>query len=202
MIVEIDDKEWGDGNYEYDVSINGGKITFEKIKYAEMKFETNEGDTVQIYAKNTVLSCKYVWAYFFLYWIGSLLSGTGERNPFGKPFDAYIQFKTNSGYVKLKANKICREKAFEVVDGNIEASVNKFVSSKKARRRWLLGMILPINIVGILIALMFICICINAVMCAWFFGILFAVTVVFIICWNIYACKILGSLKMKFEEHL
>lgn len=82
----------------------------------------------------------------FAYWFFSLLGGYGEENPFGKPFDAYIQFKSSSTYIKLKANKLCEASVFSISHGELDIQRNEFVSTKKYVVRWCLGYALPINI--------------------------------------------------------
>lgn len=193
MIIEINDKEFGCENYEYEIYINGEKNTFNVTETGEKNIEAGENDIIEIRAKNIVLSSKWGWMLTLLYWIVALLTGSGESNPFGKPFDAYIQFKTSSAYIKLQANKIWKESAFDILNGELIVNRNEFVSTRKYKMRWFFGVVVPINILIILIDVMFLCT--GAVTSSVIMTIFFMVSIICQICWNIYVCKIMKTLK-------
>ena len=146
MVIRIDDSEFGYKNFEYEIYVNDEK-RIEKVDLnEEVILETEADDVILIRAKNIILSSSPGWLWMFAYWFFALLLGYGEENPFGKPFDAFIQFKSSSNYIKLKANKLSEVCAFSVASGELDIQRNEFVSTKKYVVRWCLGYALPINL--------------------------------------------------------
>lgn len=146
MVIRIDDNEFGYKNFEYEIYVNDEKRVEKADLNEEVIIDAEADDIILIRAKNIVLSSNLGWLWMFAYWFFSLLGGYGEENPFGKPFDAYIQFKSSSTYIKLKANKLCEASAFSISHGELDIQRNEFVSTKKYVVRWCLGYALPINI--------------------------------------------------------
>lgn len=196
MIIEIDDYEFGEDNYIYEVYVNGmeKEVTVEdkKINIGTV----NESDTVELRAKNVIFSSKYWWAIPIIYWIASMLTGSGTNNPFGKPFDALLQItsiKTN--HLSIRTNKIWSDCAFKMSDCNVKIIKNSFISTAKYRRRWCMGFVFPINIFLILFIVM--CIFLGFYEGAAFGKIFLVVPVLAFICWNVYAYKVVKTLKNK-----
>lgn len=198
MVIEINDKEFGDNNYDFEICVNGDISLFKNNEKGEKVIEIEYDDIVEIRAKNIVYSSKWGWVLILFYWPLVILSGCSDRNPFGLPFDAYIKFKTDSTYVKLNANKIWKKEAFNVLSGNLTIERNEFVSNKKYIVYWCLGTVTPINLLIIAIMTLFILLCeeISLVMmipliCICVFG---------LIGWNVYVYKILKKLKLKHKD--
>lgn len=146
MVIRIDDNEFGYKNFEYEIYVNNEKRIEKADLNDEVVIDAEADDVILIKAKNIVLSSNLGWLWMFAYWFFSLLAGNSDENPFGKPFDAYIQFKSSSTYIKLKANKLCEACAFSIAHGDLDIQKNEFVSTKKYVVRWCLGYALPINI--------------------------------------------------------
>lgn len=193
MIIEIDDKIFGKDNFEYEIFVNGEKSVYSTNKNGEMSLEANENDIIKIRAKNIVFSSKWGWILSLLYWIVALATGSGENNPFGKPFDAYIQFKTKSSYIKVRANKIWKKKAFEILSGELTVDRNDFVSTRNYKVRWFIGVVLPVNLLLISIIILFFIT--GAVASSWITMVLFIIPIICIICWNVYVWKVSQALK-------
>lgn len=192
MVIKIDDYEFGDDNFEYDIYVNGEKCVRNTNETGERIIDAICDDVILIRARNIVLSSKWSWLFMFFYWILSVLSGTGDRNPFGKPFDAYIQFKTNSTYIELKANKIRELNAFKVLSGKLDIDRNEFVSPKAYKIRWFVGYVIPINLLMLVVGCLFILVASSAG--SMVMNIVIGVVAVCLICWNIYAIRILNYL--------
>lgn len=193
MVIEINDAVFGRDNYEYEILINGNKGQFEISESGQIIIESQEEEVVDIRAKNIVFSSRWGWVLTLLYWLLALVTGSGESNPFGKPFDAHIQFKTGSKYVKLQANKIWKKDAFNILQGDLDIVRNEFVSTKKYIIHWCLGMVLPVNLLILAIFGVFIGVATGSEITV----VLFCVAAFCLIGWNIYVYKILRALKRK-----
>ena len=88
MVIIIEDYEFGNDNFEYEIFVNGSKRATNVNASRELLIEAQSNDVVMIRAKNIVLSSKWGWLFMFFYWFLAILIGTGDNNPFGKPFDA------------------------------------------------------------------------------------------------------------------
>ncbi len=193
LYLEIIDDKFGEDNYEYEIFVNSVKRDIKlKNKKAELE-DVGGDDVIEVRAKNIVLSSKYGWMLMLFYWILSLLAGMGEQNPFGKPFDAYIKFKPKSHNITLRGNKIWDKEAFEIFGGKVDVIENYFVSTKRLRRRWLLGMVMPLDIlIGFILGVCIYCATASAV------GVIFGVPVAIGgLCWNFYAYRLIAALKKK-----
>lgn len=195
MVIKIEDYEFGSNNFEYEIYVNGLKSSSNANEIGERIIEATGDDVVLIQAKNIVLSSKLGWLFMFFNWILAILTGTGDNNPFGKPFDAYIQFKTGSTYIELKANKINKIKAFEVLRGKLDIDRNEFVSSGAYKIRWCLGYVLPINLLVVAIFGIFILVGIS--MSSMVVKVVIGLLVVCLMAWNLYVYNILRCLKNK-----
>ena len=198
MTIEISDKVFGSNNYEYEILINGKKNDFNINDKREIIFDTDKNDIVEIRARNIVFSCRWGWILTLLYWILALLTGSGEREPFGKPFDAYIKFKSNSKYIKLQANKIWNKEAFDIICGEVIVEKNEFASSKKYIMRWCWAIVIPVNllIIAIIALFLFTGVVTNSIIMV----ILFCVPVFGLLGWNIYVYKLLRVLKKMIND--
>ena len=195
MVIKIVDFEFGSDNFEYEIYVNGLKNFSNVNEIGERIIDATSEDEILIRAKNIVLSSKWGWLLMFFYWILSFFAGTGDNNPFGKPFDAYIQFRTSSTYIELKANKVKKIKAFEVLSGKLDIDRNEYVSPSAYKIRWCIGYALPINlmVVAIFGMLMLVGIWVNSMV----FKVTIGIMVVCLIGWNLYVYKTLSCLKNK-----
>ena len=156
--------------------------------------DVGDDDIIEIRAKNIILSGKYGPLLMIIYWICSIFGGS-DNNAFGKPFEGYIQFKAKSCSIKLRSNKIWDKEPFYVYEGKAEVIKNNFVCTKKLRRRWFTGWVMPIDIVLILLLVLFILLATETA-----FGIIMAIiTAVCAIIWNVYAFKVLSAARKKGE---
>lgn len=192
--IEIIDDKFGEDCYEYEVFVEGEK---RDVKYENKKIkldDVGDDDIIEIKAKNIVLSGKYGPLLMIFYWICSIFGGS-DNNAFGKPFEGYIQFKAKSCNIKLRGNKIWDKEPFYVYEGKAEVIRNNFVCTKKLRRRWFTGWVMPIDIVLILLLVLFILLATETA-----FGTMMAIiTGIIAICCNVYAFKVLSAARKKGE---
>lgn len=195
MVIKIEDYEFGSDNFEFEIYVNGLKSSSNANEMGERIIEATCDDEIVVRARNIVLSSKWSWLFMFFYWILAVLTGTSDNNPFGKPFDAYIQFRTSSTYIELKANKVKKIKAFEVLSGKLDIDRNEFVSPSAYKIRWCIGYALPINLLIVAIFGMFMLVGIS--ISSMVFRVIIGILVVCLIGWNLYVYKMLRCLKNK-----
>lgn len=198
MIIKINDKKFGEQNYEYEIFVNERKADL-IVKNKEILLENlSKHDIVEIIAKNIVLSSKYGMVLSSVYWIIALLSGFGESNVFGKPFDAVLKLQLiTSDSLTIETNKIWENKPFCIDNQSVFILKNEFISPPKYRRRWCMSVVVPINILILLVCMLFIMS--GLIWSSSSVKYFVVIPIVCIVCWNIYCYKVLHTLKKMSE---
>ncbi len=73
MVIKIEDYEFGNDNFEYEIFVNGSKRATNVNASRELLIEAQSNDVVMIRAKNIVLSSKWGWLFMFFYWFLAIL---------------------------------------------------------------------------------------------------------------------------------
>lgn len=156
MRIFIKDKKLGNENYQYNVWINEKKTDKITSNKNMIQVECPTNSTVKIRVENILFEAKQSYLLFLLYWFLSCISGSGEQDPFGKPFNARIDIAdTGENDIFLEVNSIWCKEAF-LVQGNCDVSENSLFSPLGYKKKWFWGFAMPVSILILLILFMFI----------------------------------------------
>lgn len=193
MKLIVKDKKFGNENYQYHVWVNEKKVEMHEEKYGNVMWvECPENSNVRIDVENILFREKKVYFLFIFYWVAALLSGYGERSPFGYPFNAVISINIiGRKDLVLEINSIWKKNAFRV-SSECEIIQNSFYSPEGYKRKWFLGFALPISMIILVLFTFFICMDYNEkfILLKWIFAGAFLIAEV---AWCIYAVKILSK---------
>ena len=138
MKIFLKDHNLDEENYRYNVHINGencNDVIKKNKKFIEI--QCPENSFVEIEICNWIFQEKKANIYILFYWILSLITGTGEENPFGLPFNALLKIKdVGKEDIFLEVNSVWKKEAFNVEE-------NKFFSPKGSKKKWFLYTSLP-----------------------------------------------------------
>lgn len=103
-----------------------------------------EAAAVEIIIENIILNSKYSIFVMIFYWICSIISGTGEKEPFARPYTLKLRFNVlGESDIVVRTNEYNSDVPFEVLSGDVEVLQNEFILDKGAKKKWILGAMLP-----------------------------------------------------------
>lgn len=156
MIVHIKDKEYTNENYKCIICINGTIFDNWEKTSKQILIPCKQGDFITIEFINIIFEETRSYFLILLYWCFALISGYGEKNPFGYPFNTIIEIKNlemENSNVYVISNSIWEKLPFRI-EGSVEVMNNIFYSSKTYKKKWLLGMVIPMYFLLFLVLLM------------------------------------------------
>lgn len=145
MKLFLENKEYKNENYSCNVWIDDREVEVHDLDCKEqLVINVPQGSNVKIEIQNIFFKSNKKVFLMLLYWVLSILSGSGERMPFGKPFNALLRIENvNKEDIYIQTNSISKKEAFEI---KTECNVveNRFIAPKGYKESWLLGYVLPI----------------------------------------------------------
>lgn len=156
MVLNIGGKEYNNENYEFSIYINDVEINCNHIAN-DVHIPYKPNDIITVECKNVIFEGKGSLFWMMVYWILALVSGYGEKNPFGYPFKAIIKFKlaqSKTGRINIISNSIWTSTPFQVLD-SAEILENAFYCPNHYKIRWWTGVVVPVYVLMIFIFLLF-----------------------------------------------
>lgn len=188
MKLLVDDKKLDLKNYECNIWIDDKKVeTINGNKKHLIQLEYHNNSIIKVEYENILFREKHTYWFCLFYWILAFISGYGEQDPFGKPFNALICIKNiESQELFLQVNSIWKKEAFEV-GGKCEVLENKFYSPKGFKKKWFLGLAMPMTMLILLILFIFIIVDVGDI----FKTILISFLAIGGLLWLVYVIKVL-----------
>lgn len=194
MNIVLENNHYFNENYKTNVYING--VLLANTSYdsnMRMEFSCSNQSIVEIQISNIVFKGRNFFWCFLLYWLLALVNGLSEKHPFGYPCDMVFIFEINNKNVNIKTNPFFSDTPF-LSDGVCKVKKNDFCFSKKIKKRWIFGEVIPVYIFDFLFLALFFLVDITSkyIFLKWVFCL---IPLVLAVLWTKYVIKVIKKIK-------